>query len=98
MPVVFYIPGSLRNFAGGRNRVELDSSPATVAEAFEALWALCPGVRDRILTEQGEVRQHINIFVGDESIRSTGGLTTPLPDGAEVTIVPAVSGGLEPSR
>jgi molybdopterin converting factor small subunit len=50
-------------------------------------------VRDRILTEQGEVRPHVNVFVGDQSIRDTGGLATPVPDGAEIAIIPAVSGG-----
>lgn len=48
---------------------------------------------DRVLTEQGEVRPHVNVFVGEESIRYTGGLATPLTDGAEIAIVPAVSGG-----
>lgn len=57
------------------------------------LGARHPGVRDRVLTEQGEVRPHVNVFVGDESIRYTGGLATPLGEGAEVSIVPAVSGG-----
>ncbi len=51
------------------------------------------GVRDRVVTEQGQVRPHVNVFVGDESIRFTGGLSTPLSDGAEISIVPAVSGG-----
>ena len=45
------------------------------------------------MTEQGEVRQHVNVFVGVESIRFTGGLDTPLEDGCELSIVPAVSGG-----
>ena len=93
MAVCFLIPGPLREFTAGKNRVESDASPATVGEALEALWALHPGVRDRVLTERGEVRQHVNVFVGKESIRFTGGLATPVPEGAEVWIVPAVSGG-----
>src|SRR5262249_25486117 len=64
-----------------------------VGDALAALWALHPGVRDRVVTEQGEVRPHVNVFVGVESIRFTGGLETPLRDGAEISIVPAVSGG-----
>jgi molybdopterin converting factor small subunit len=43
--------------------------------------------------ETGEVRQHVNVFVGDENIRFSGGLTTPVRDGAVLTILPAVSGG-----
>ena len=93
MPLVFHIPGHIREFTGGRSRVVLDSSPATVGQALETLWARHPGVRDRVVTEQGEVRPHVNVFVGSESIRFSGGLATPLADGAEISIVPAVSGG-----
>ena len=93
MPLVFHLPGYVREFTGGRSRVVLPSAPATVGEALEALWALHPGVRDRVVTEQGEVRPHVNVFVGSESIRFSGGLATPLADGAEISIVPAVSGG-----
>lgn len=93
MPVTFYIPGPLRPFSGGRDEVTIEAQPATVGEALEALWSLCPGIRDRVVTEQGQVREHINVFVGEESIRHTGGLATPLPEGAEVSIIPAVSGG-----
>ncbi len=53
----------------------------------------CPGMRDRVLTEQGDIRPHVNIFVGTESSQWTGGLATPVPDGAEISILPAVSGG-----
>jgi len=50
--------------------VELNVSGSTVAEALETLWQKCPRLRDRILTEQGEVRQHVNIFLGEENIRT----------------------------
>lgn len=93
MAVIFHIPGYLRSFTGGRSRVELAGSPATVGEALEALWAVHPGVRDRVLTEQGELREHVNVFVGDESIRFSGGLATPVAEGSEISILPAVSGG-----
>jgi molybdopterin converting factor small subunit len=91
--VVVHIPGYVREFTGGLRRVALSGAPATVGEALDSLWALHPGVRDRVVTEQGEVRQHVNVFVGSESIRFTGGLATPLPGDAEISIVPAVSGG-----
>ena len=52
-----------------------------------------PGVRDRVLTEQGQIREHINVFVGNEDTRYTGGLATPVRAGAEISIVPAISGG-----
>ena len=50
-------------------------------------------MRDRVVTEQGQVREHINIFLGHEDIRYTGGLATRVPPGAEISIVPAISGG-----
>ena len=93
MSVTFHIPGPLRSFADGRSQVELEASGATLSDALQALWAACPGIRDRVVTEQGQIRQHINVFVGKEDVRYTGGLATPIPPGAEISIVPAVSGG-----
>ena len=93
MPVKFFIPGPLREFTNGARLVTIATGAGTVAEALEKLWKEHPGVRDRVLNEQGEVRQHVNVFVGDESIRFTGGLNTPVRDGDEISIVPAVSGG-----
>ena len=94
MPVTFYIPGALRNFTDGRSRVAIDHSPATLADALSLLSKLYPGIQDRVLTEQGELRQHINIFIGQEDVRYTGGLASPLSPDAEISIVPAVSGGI----
>lgn len=93
MPVTFHIPGALQEFTSGRSRVVIEQSPGTLADALSALWTLYPGVRDRITTEQGQVREHINIFIGDENIRYTGGLASPVAAGSEISIVPAVSGG-----
>ncbi len=93
MPITFHIPGALREFTAGQSIVGIEGAPATVGEALSALWTLYPGVRDRIANEQGQVRQHINIFVGNENIRYTGGLATRVSDGAKISIVPAVSGG-----
>lgn len=94
--VVFLIPTPLAPFADGRRRIEVGvakESPA-LGDALDALWQAAPGVRDRVLTEQGLVRQHVNVFVGSESCRWTGGLATPVADGAEIAIFPAISGGL----
>lgn len=93
MAVTFHLPAYLAPFAGGRNRVTIEATPVTVRDALESLCSIHPGLRDRIIDEQGEVRQHINVFVGNESIRYTGGLATSIPAAAEVLIVPAVSGG-----
>jgi len=91
--VTFYIPGALREFTGGRSEVEVSGTPNTVADALSALWSEYPGIRDRMATEQGEVREHINVFIGDELIRYTGGLASRITDGTRITILPAVSGG-----
>ena len=64
-----------------------------MSDALALLWQDHPGLRDRVVDEQGEVRQHINIFVDGESIRFSEGLRTPVSDRAEILIVPAVSGG-----
>jgi sulfur-carrier protein len=93
MAVRFFIPGPLRAFCGGLHHVEIHASPATVQEAVEALCAAHPGLRDRLLNEGGQLREHINIFVGDEDIRYTGEFATPVPPGAAISIFPAVSGG-----
>jgi len=93
MSITFHIPGALRSFADGLSQVTLEATPATLSDALQALWAACPGVRDRVVTEEGQIRQHINIFVGKEDVRYTGGLATPVSDRVEISIVPAVSGG-----
>lgn len=93
MSVTVRIPTYLASFAGGETAVTLEEASADTAELLRALWQRHPALRDRIVDEQGEVRQHINIFVGSESIRFADGLKTPVPDGSEVLIVPAVSGG-----
>ncbi|HLK54490.1 MAG TPA: ubiquitin-like small modifier protein 1 [Candidatus Angelobacter sp.] len=93
MAVTVRIPSYLASFADGRSSFDLEGAPATVSDALRSLWRLHPGLQDRILDEQGEVRQHINIFVGEEAIRFADGLSTKVPDKAEILIVPAVSGG-----
>ena len=93
MTVTFLIPGPLRSFAAGNSRVIVELSPTTLAGALEALWKQYPAIRDRVVTEQAQIREHINVFVGKEDVRHTGGLQTPIFDGAEITILPAISGG-----
>jgi molybdopterin synthase sulfur carrier subunit len=94
MQVSFNIPGPLRAFTENRSAVRLEmDEEADVLKALQYLFAAYPGLRDRILTESGEIRRHVNIFVGNESVRHSGGLATPVRGGAEVSIVPAISGG-----
>jgi molybdopterin converting factor small subunit len=91
--VTVALAGSLREHTGGAAEVRLDGAPRTAGEALAALFAAHPGLRDRVVGETGQVRQHVNVFVGNESIRHTGGLESPLADGTEITSLPAVSGG-----
>ena len=98
MALVFYIPSPLRAFTEGKTEVILEVSATTVAESLAALWVRYPGLRDRIMTEQGNVREHVNIFVNDENIRYTGGLATPITNSSEIYLIPAVSGGLGQDR
>lgn len=93
MAFVFVLPGPLRELAGNRAEVRVDGKAETVSEALSLLWRECPGVRDRVLTERGEVRQHVNVFVDGESIRDADGLMTRVREGSEITILPALSGG-----
>ncbi len=93
MPVTVRIPSYLAAFAEGRSSIVVSASPATAGGVLQSLWILHPALRDRILDEKGELRQHINVFVDNESVRFAGGLATRVPDGSEILIVPAVSGG-----
>ena len=85
------LPSYLQQFADGKERVEVEG--ATLAEVLEALGKQHPGVKSRVVTEQGEIRPHINVFVGERNSRFENGLATAVPDGAEVLILAAVSGG-----
>ena len=88
------LASQLAEYAGGEKHVTVDvDGDATVAAVIDAMGALHPGVRDRALDDQGALRRHVNVFVNQENVRFTGGLQTPVTDGAEVSIFPAVSGG-----
>ena len=92
--VTVRIPTALRSFSDGRTVVTLEAGDAaTVRSVLETLAEACPGVVDRVLDERGDLRLHVHVYVGDEEARVLGGLTAPVPDGAEVSILPAVSGG-----
>jgi sulfur-carrier protein len=93
MSVIFFIPGPLRPFTNGSDRVVVEGSFSVLRAALDALCELHPGVRHRVLTEQGEVREHINLFIGNECVRFAQGLATPVSENAQISIVPAISGG-----
>ncbi|MEC4680530.1 MAG: ubiquitin-like small modifier protein 1 [Nitrospirota bacterium] len=85
------IPTPLRPMTGGKNEVEVAGN--TVAEIIDNLGSAHPGIKERIYDEQGEVRRFINIYVNEEDIRFLTGKETPLKDGDEVSIIPAIAGG-----
>lgn len=90
MAVTVKIPTQLRATTGGQ--ADLSADGATVGEVLEAVFAEHDDLRDRI-TEDGELRRFVNVYVGGEDIRFGDGLGTAVADGAEVTILPAVAGG-----
>ena len=93
MAVSVVLPRALTPYAHGLGTVQLDASVSTVRDALGQVAERWPALVDRVLTEQGELRRHVNIFVGDESIAFLDGLSTAIREGATITIVPAVSGG-----
>ena len=91
--VTFQIAGYLTEFTAGNAEIAIDAPAATVRDALTRLWEQHNGLKDRVLTEQGEVRQHVNIFVNSSIVRRDQVLDAPLKDSAEICIMPAVSGG-----
>jgi molybdopterin converting factor small subunit len=91
--ITFNVTGFLTDFTAGRHQIPIDESPTKVGAALSELWKLYPGLRDRVVNEQGALRQHVNIFVNDENVRRREMLETSLPENCEITILPSVSGG-----
>ena len=89
----FQIAGYLTEFAAGRAEIKLAGSPNNVGEALDQLWREHAGLRDRVLTEQGEVRPHVNVFVNSQVVRRDQVLQVPISGDTEICIMPAVSGG-----
>ena len=91
MAVTVKIPTQLRASAGGASQAVLDG--ATVQEVFDGLFAQFDELRARIYDDDGSLRRFVNVYLAGEDIRFLDGLATPVPDGAELTILPAVAGG-----
>ncbi len=87
------IAGFLTEFTEGRSQISLQDPHLNVGAALSELWDLHLGLRDRVLNEQGQLRQHVNVFVDNENIRRRDLLNTPLTANSEITILPSVSGG-----
>ena len=91
MTVSVRVPTVLRSYTNGESRVNADG--ATLAEVLESLESSYPGIKDRIVDEQGELRRFVNVYVGNDDVRFQQGLQTPVPDGGSVSVIPAVAGG-----
>ena len=91
MTVEVRLPNILRPVAGGEASVEAEG--ASIGEVFDDLIARFPGLRDSLLTTDGEMHRHLNVFVNDDDVRYLGKLDAKVGDGDVVTLMPAVAGG-----
>ncbi len=92
MAVTVHISGHLKSLTGGALEIPLTEAHSKLDDALDELWRRHPGLRERVLNEQGEIRQHVNIFADGRDVKRSDGLTTVLVDG-EIHIFNAVSGG-----
>ena len=92
MAITVHLSGYLKPFSGGETEIVLDNDFATVGDALDSLWKRHLALRDRVLTETGDIRQHVNIFVGSDDVKRLKGLKT-LVRSDDIHIFNAVSGG-----
>ena len=92
MAVTLRVPTILRTLTGGASEVSVDGA-ATLAEVIDKVDAEHPGIRGRVLDDDGKLRRFVNVYVGEDDVRFAQGLATPTPDGITVSIIPAVAGG-----
>jgi molybdopterin converting factor small subunit len=91
MSVHVRIPTILRNYTQGASEVTAEG--ATLAEVLDDLEANHGGIKARVLDDGGEIRRFVNVYVGNDDVRFLDGLASPTPDGAQISIIPAVAGG-----
>ena len=91
MSVSVRIPTILRTYTGGASEVSAQGD--TLAEVLENLDANHPGIRARVLDDQGAIRRFVNVYVGNDDVRFLEALDTKTPDGSQVSVIPAVAGG-----
>ena len=94
MSVSVRIPTILRTYTGGAAEVSADTKDdATLADVLDSLEESYPGIRARVLDDNGALRRFVNVYVGDEDVRFAEGLQTATPPGTSVSVIPAVAGG-----
>lgn len=91
MPKNVRIPTPLRKLTNNEEVVEVNG--ATIADAIAELQTRYPGIQERLVDEKGEVRRFVNVYVNEEDIRFLKNQQTPLKDGDEISIIPAIAGG-----
>ena len=91
MSVSVRIPTILRSYTGGA--AEVSAEPGTLREVISDLDVSYPGIGGRLLDDSGRLRRFVNVYVGEEDVRFAAGLDTPVPAGAQVSVIPAVAGG-----
>ncbi|HET7326776.1 MAG TPA: MoaD/ThiS family protein [Nocardioidaceae bacterium] len=91
MSVSVRVPTILRTYTKGESEVSAEG--ATLSEVLESLDSSYPGIKGRIVDEQGELRRFVNVYVGTEDVRFADGLGTATTDGSQVSVIPAVAGG-----
>jgi molybdopterin synthase sulfur carrier subunit len=91
MSATVRIPTILRTYTAGAAEVAVNG--ATLSDALTDLDAQFPGIAARVLDDEGKLRRFVNVYVNDDDVRFLESLATPLPDGAQISIIPAVAGG-----
>jgi molybdopterin converting factor small subunit len=92
MSIEVRIPTILRQHTKGEKLVSGEGE--TLAELFDNLDAANTGLKGRVVTEEGALHRFVNVYINDEDVRFIGGLEAKLSDGDQVTILPAVAGGM----
>jgi molybdopterin converting factor small subunit len=91
MSVSVRIPTILRTYTNGESEVQADG--ASLAEVLDSLDTSYPGIKGRILDDEGKIRRFVNVYVGNDDVRFLEALETSTPDGAQISVIPAVAGG-----
>jgi len=91
MPVTVRVPTPLRKLTGNEEVVLVQAG--TIASLVAELERRFPGIAERLVDEKGEVRRFVNVYVNEEDIRFRDNNKTPVKDGDEVSIIPAIAGG-----
>jgi sulfur-carrier protein len=90
--VTVLVPGVLRGEVEGASKVDVEPA-GTLRGVLDEVGRRWPRLARRIRDEQGELRRYVNVYVDGEDCRRLGGLATPVPDGAEIQVLPSVAGG-----